>query len=208
MLRRLLPRQDNFFLLFEQLADLLIVTSNEFKHMLLDLSNPKKYVDTILQFEDKGDKIAFTTFESLHKTFITPFDRNDIRRLTHGLDDILDQINRCAQRFPFYELKEVPPEIRRLSELACEACAFLKEAIENLSHLKNNQKIIQHCLSIDRIESEAHTVVLEGEKNLFLHENDFKHFFKLKEIYQRIKLVINVTQDVGNIIKGIVLEYS
>lgn len=208
MLRRFLPRQDDFFHLFQQIADLLITSSSEFSKMLHDLHNQQKYVDMIAGHEEEADQIAYTTFERLHKTFITPFDRNDIHRLTSGLDDILDQINRCAQRFPLYGLKVVPAEIIRLAELCLEGCLALKEALYRLSSLKKAEEIFEYCSRINAIESEAHKMVLSGEKNLFLHEGDFKQFFKLKEIYSRTKLVIDALQDAGNIIKGIVLEYS
>lgn len=207
-LRRFLPRQDDFFHLFQQIADLLVTSSSEFSNMMHDLQNQQKYVDMIAGHEQEADDIAYTTFERLHKTFITPFDRNDIHRLTSGLDDILDQINRCAQRFPFYELKIVSPEIIRLTELCAEGSLALKEALYRLKSLKEADQIFEYCNKINAIESEAHQMVLSGERNLFLHENHFKQFFKLKEIYSRTKLVIDALQDVANIIKGIVLEYS
>lgn len=208
MLRKLLPKQDNFFRYFEQMADLLISTATEFNQLLHDLEMPKQYVDKIANFEHEADQIAYITFKQLHKTFITPFDRDDIHRLTSGLDDILDQFNRCAQRFPFYDLKVVPFEITRLAELSVDASFALKEALYRLNSLKNGDEIFTFCEKIDNCESEAHQMVLAGEKNLFLHEDHFKHFLKLKEIYARIKLVIDGIQDVGNIIKGIILEYS
>jgi uncharacterized protein Yka (UPF0111/DUF47 family) len=208
MLRKFLPRQDDFFNLFQQIADLVVVATTDFCEMLNDLHNQQHFVDKIAAHEVQADQIAFTTFERVHKTFITPFDRNDIHRLTGGLDDILDQLNRCAQRFPFYDLKSVPYEITRLSELALEASLALKAAVSHLNSLKKADTIFLLCEKIDATESEGHKMVLAGEKNLFLHENHFKQFFKLKEIYSRTKLVIDAQQDVGNIIKGIVLEYS
>lgn len=208
MLKKLLPSQDNFFGLFEKTADLLVLTTQQFHAMLNDLDNQQKYVDAIAAYEEDGDKIAHTTFELLHKTFITPFDRHDIHQLTSKLDDILDLINRCAQRFPFYELKSVPEEMIKLAQLSAQASMLLKDAVYQLHSLKKTDDIFQSCKGIDRLESEAHKIVLAGEKDLFLHENDFKQFFKLKEIYSRTKSVINSHQDVANIIKGIILEYS
>lgn len=208
MLKRLLPRQEGFFQLFQNSADVLVTTTTRFYAMLHDLPNQQEHVDAIAMHEDEADQIAHETFELLHKTFITPFDRHDIHQLTSTLDDVLDLINRCAQRFPFYELKKVPEEMVKLSELSVQASKLLKEAIYRLKSLKKSDEIIQYCEEIDRIESEAHQVLLVGEKDLFLHENDFKNFFKLKEIYSLTKSVINRCQDVGNIIKGIVLEYS
>lgn len=208
MLKRFLPSQNNFFQLFQQSADILALTSAQFYSMLNDLNHQQKYVDAIAAYEHEGDMLAHKTFELLHKTFITPFDRHDIHHLTSGLDDILDDINRCAQRFPFYQLTSVPKEMITLAQLTVQASGFLKDAVYHLNSLKKAEEIFTLCESINRIESEAHKVVLAGEEDLFLHENDFKHFFKLKDIYSRTKLVINSHEDVANIIKGIVLEYS
>lgn len=208
MLRRLLPRQDGFFTFFQKTADILVKAATEFHTMLLDLEHQQRHVDAIAALEEEADQVAHTTFDLLHKTFITPFDRHDIHKLTSSLDDILDLLNRCAQRFPYYQLKTVPDEMVTLAKLSVQATIAVKEIVYRLHSLKNPTQILNRCKDINDIESEAHQVVLLGEKDLFLNEKDFKHFYKLKEIYTRTKLVINSCQDVSNIIKGIVLEYS
>lgn len=209
MLKRLfLPPQDNFFALFQQAADKLMLASTEFSKLLQNLNQQQYYVDEIARHEEEADQIAHANFEMLHKTFITPFDRHDIHQLTSTLDDILDLINRIAQRFPFYQLETVPDEIVSLAKLSTEAVKHLKSAIYCLHSLKNSGEIFKHCNEIDIVESKAHLVVLAGEKKLFLEEENFKQFFKLKEIYNHTKSVINRCQDVANIVKGIVLEYS
>lgn len=208
MLKKFLPQEEGFFDYFQKTADILATTAIQFHAMLNDLNHQQQYVDAIAAYEDDADKIAHTTFELLHKTFITPFDRHDIHQLTSGMDDILDLINRCAQRFPFYHLDKVPDEMIQLAKQSMQASILLKEAIYRLHSLKKSEEILKFCEGIDEIESEAHKTVLIGEKDLYLNENDFKTFFKLKEIYSRTKEVINNYQDVANIIKGIVLEYS
>ena len=208
MLRRLLPKQESFFDLFEKAADKLQLASTEFSNMLQHLDNQQHYVDLIAKHEEEADQIAHTNFELLHKTFITPFDRYDIHALTSTLDDILDLINRIAQRFPFYQLTSVPDEMIRLSRLSTEATTQIRQSVSCLKSMKNAQTIFEHCKEIDKIEHKAHITVLAGEEKLFRDETDFKQFFKLKEIYGHTKLVINRCQDVGNIIKGIILEYS
>lgn len=208
MLRRLLPKQANFFEFFQQAADKLVLAATEFSTMLQNLPDQQTYVDLIAKHEEEADIIAHNNFELLHKTFITPFDRHDIHELTSNLDDIIDLINRIAQRFPFYNLRYVPEETIALSELSVKTTTKLKNAIYALHNLKNSQEIFRYCREINDLESEAHLVVLAGEKRLFNEEDNFKAFFKIKEIYNHTKLVINRCQDVANIIKGIILEYS
>jgi uncharacterized protein Yka (UPF0111/DUF47 family) len=208
MLKRFLPRQDGFFSLFQKAADLLVLTATQFHVLLTDLATQQKSVDEIATFENEADMVAHQTFQLLHKTFITPFDRHDIHKLTSKMDDVIDLINRCAQRFPFYNLQEVPHQMIELADLAVSCSKFLKEAIARLNSLSKSEEILKYCEHIDALESKAHKIYLDGEKDLFIDEQDFKTFFKLKEIYGQNKNVISHCQDVGNIIKGIVLEYS
>jgi len=208
MLKKFLPQEEGFFKLFQKTADILVNATTQFHTMLHNLPDQQKYVDAIAADEDQGDEITLATFELLHKTFITPFDRHDIHQLTSGLDDILDLINRCAQRFPFYHLKSVPEEIVTLAEIAMQCGLHLNKAVYHLHTLNKSQEIFEFCRAIDESESIAHQVVLAGEKKLYLEESDFKTFFKLKDILAQTKLVINRCQDVGNMIKGIILEYT
>jgi len=208
MLRRFLPSQDNFFAFFQKAADILVQAAIEFHTLLLNPENPKVHVDVIAAYEENADKIAHVTFELLHKTFITPFDRHDIHALTSKMDDVLDLINRCAQRLSFYELKQLPAELISLAEISVQCTQLLKEAISHLHALKNAPAILKSCNDIDHLEGQAHQLVLAGEKALFLKQDDFKTFFKLKEVYSWTKQVINGCQDAANTIKGIVLEYS
>lgn len=208
MLKRFLPGQENFFKQFQKIADILVQASYEFHSLLHDLSHPQNYVNAINAFEETGDRITHETFALLHKTFITPFDRNDMNHLIVGLDDILDLLNRCAQRFPYYQLEKVPDEILQLAKISMESSELVKKSIYELHTLKKSAEIFSYCEAIDAHESLAHQIVIAGETRLFAEETDFKRFFKLKEIYAQTKSVINSCQDVGNIIKGIILEYS
>ncbi|MCC2666383.1 MAG: hypothetical protein K0R24_1072 [Gammaproteobacteria bacterium] len=208
MLKRFLPIRTGFFRLFQNMADIIVDSTTQFHTMLHNLEQQQQYVDAIAANEEKADQIAHTAFQLLHKTFITPFDRQDIQKLTSGLDDILDLLNRCAQRFPFYGLQSAPDEMVNLAELSMQSSLLLKQAVYRLHSLKKSDEIFKLCEEIGENEGKAHQFVLAGEKKLFAHEKDFKQFYKLKEIYEKTKLVINSCQDVANTIKGIILEYS
>lgn len=208
MLKRFLPNQANFFELFQKSTDILVAAAKEFEALLHHLNDQQKYADAISDYEEKADEVAHSTYELLHKTFITPFDRHDISQLTSRLDDILDLMNRCAQRFPYYQIKKFPEELISLAGIALQSCVLVQKAIYRIHSLKKSHDIFKICEEIDANESKAHQFVIAGEKKLFVEENDFKNFFKLKEIYSQTKLVINACRDVSNTIKGIILEYS
>jgi uncharacterized protein Yka (UPF0111/DUF47 family) len=208
MLKRFLPKQTGFFDLFQKTAENLVSATTQFHHMLHDLPNQQNYVDIIAKYVADADLATHSTYTLLHKTFITPFDRYDIHHLIGGLDKVLYIINRCAQRFPIYQLNSVPTEMCKLAKVSMQSTILLNSAISQLKSLQNSSDISNLCDEIDKCEVDGHLIVLAGEKKLFAEEDDFKQFFKLKEIYSHTKLVINHCQVVGNMIRGIVLEYS
>jgi hypothetical protein len=208
MLKKFLPKEEGFFENFQGLTEQLVKATGHFSRMLSDLDNADQYAAEIAACEARGDAIVYSTLELLHKTFITPFDRYDIHHLTSGLDDILDAVNRSAKRFPMYRFTTIPQEILALGKLACHASELVKKAVGQLSSLKNDVEIINVCGQLNEVESAADHVLLAGVSNLFEQEVDFKHLLKTKELYEQINKVINACQDTGNLIKGIVLEYS
>lgn len=208
MLRRFIPRQESFFNYFQQSADVLHRAAEEFCVAMRDGARLQQAVDNIAEYEIKGDEITHKTFTVLHKTFITPFDRHDIHRLTSRLDDVLDLINRCAQRLPHYDLKILPDHLLRLADISLKSTALLREAIPRLKSLNCSDEIFEICQAVDSMEDEAHQCVITGERDLFLYEDDFKQFYKLKDLYARTKLIVDRCRDVAHIIKDITLEYS
>jgi uncharacterized protein Yka (UPF0111/DUF47 family) len=208
VLKKFLPKEEGFFENFQGLAEQLVKAASQFSRMLTDLENADQYALVISECEAQGDAVVYSTLELLHKTFITPFDRYDIHNLTSGLDDILDAINRSAKRFPMYRFSTVPQEAQALAKLALHATELVKKAVKQLSSLKNDVEILNVCSQLNAVESAADHVLLAGMANLFEQEMDFKQLLKTKELYEHINKVINACQDTGNLIKGIVLEYS
>lgn len=208
MLKRFLPQQKGFFERFQAQASLLVQASQLFARLLHELPNAVAIAHEIGVLEDRADVIANANFALLHKTFITPFDRHDIHQLTSGLDDVMDLINRCAQRFTWYKLTVVPRELIALADRVPQAVIWLKTAVGHLHSLKESDAILKACLAIDSIESQAEQDLMKGLAKLFEEENDFKLLLKLKALYEQIKSVINLCQDIANHIKGIVLEYA
>ena len=208
MLKRFLPRQEGFFERFQAQAALLMQASQQFGRLLHDLPNAVAIAHEIGVFEEQADAIANANFALLHKTFITPFDRHDIHQLTSGLDDVMDLINRCAQRFTWYKLTAVPRELTALADRVPQVVTWLKTAVGHLHSLKESDAILNACQAIDSIEGQAEQDLMVGLAKLFEEENDFKQLLKLKALYEQIKSVLNLCQDVANHIKGIVLEYA
>lgn len=208
MLSKLLPKQENFFILFQKVVNEVAAAAELFLQLVKNLEQAEEYAKIIAKHETEGDSITLATFDLLHKTFITPFDRNDIHQLTRKLDDILDTTNRTAQRIALYKIQKLPERVRKLADLGLGASASIKVIVKKLENLKYTPEIIEHCNAISEADSEAEHIMLAGVGELFADENDFKYLLKTKEIYEYSKAMISEYRDVADIIKGIVLEYS
>lgn len=208
MLKKLLPKQDNFFELFEQAANQLVSAAEHFLQLVNDLPHAMDYAKLIAEHEATADNYARATFDLLHKAFITPFDRHDIHRLTRKLDDILDVINRTTRRIVLYQFKVLPEAIPEITQLAVNSVHAVQKALIQLKNLKNAVAIIQLCNQISENDSQAEQIMLAGVDKLFTDEQDFKYLLKAKEIFDYTIGIVHECHDLADIIKGIVLEYS
>ncbi len=208
MLKRLLPRQDNFFALFQQASHLLVCGAEQFVMLTKDVAHADIHAKKIDDFESAADDCTLATFDLLHKTFITPFDRQDIHQLTRSLDDILDLINRNAQRIVIYQLASLPAEILQIADFTLGATNAIKVAIKHLENLKNASAIIQRCHAVSELDHQSEQTMMKGIGRLFSEEQDFKHLLKIKEIYEHSTAVVRQCHDLADLIKDIVLEYS
>lgn len=208
VLKKLLPKQENFFALFQQAAHQLVGAAEQFVHLVTDLAHADNYAQAIAEHESTADNWALASFDLLHKTFITPFDRHDIHQLTRKLDDTLDVINRTAQRITLYQIQVLPTQFAEIAQLVLSSSIAVRSALKQLEHLKNATTIINLCRSIGEHDSKAEHIMLQGVGKLFAEESDFKRLLILKEIYEYSTQIISECHDVADIIKGIVLEYS
>jgi predicted phosphate transport protein (TIGR00153 family) len=208
MLNRFLPKQANFFNLFQEAAQHLVGAAEQFHAMQKDLINAEKYAKIIAEFEAQGDNVARQSYDLLYKTFITPFDRHDILQLVRKLDDILDLINRTAKRIALYHLQSLPSEIEELAQLGVDSTNKLKGVLKQIANLKNADAILRECIQVNEAESRADHIKMTAVVKLFAQENDFKILLKTKEIIDYSKLIVSECHHLANIIKGIVMEYS
>src|SRR5438105_2857258 len=158
--------------------------------------------------ERAADKITHETITLLHRTFITPFDRETIHALITKMDDILDLIQDVTESIALYDLRAATPEAKQLAEICQQSCDRVKAAVGLLTNLKDPQAILKSCEEIDRLESDADRVMRSAMSKLFREENDLKQVMKLRVIYDLLESITDRCEDVANIIEGIVLENS
>jgi predicted phosphate transport protein (TIGR00153 family) len=158
--------------------------------------------------ERAADKVTHETIALLHKTFITPFDRDQIHQLITNMDDILDLIQDVAESIALYDLHCVTPEARQLAEICQICCERVRTAVGLLTNVKQSAAIMKVCEEIDRLESDADRVMRSALSKLFREENDLKQVMKMRVIYDLLESITDRCEDVANVVEGIVLENS
>jgi hypothetical protein len=208
MLGRLMPREGKFFDLFNAHAERIAEGGRELAVMIGTFTDLEAHAQRIDAVERAADKITHETIALLHKTFITPFDRDQIHQLITTLDDILDLIQDVAESVALYDLRRATPEAKQLAEINQMCCERVKTAVGLLTNIKHPEAILKCCEEIDRLESDADRVLRAAMSKLFRDEADVKNLIKLRTIYELLETISDRCEDVANIIEGIVLENS
>ena len=208
MLGRLMPREGNFFELFNAHAARIAEGSQELSAMMTSFTDLETHAQHIDAAERAADKITHETITLLHKTFITPFDREQIHGLITAMDDILDLTQDVAESVVLYDIRKITPEASQLAEICQMCCDRVRAAVALLTNIKQPDAILKTCEEIDRLESDADRVMRAAMSKLFRDEADVKQLIKLRSIYELLETITDRCEDVANIIEGIVLENS
>ena len=208
MFGRLMPTEGKFFEYFIQHGELCVKGGKEMVALMTNFDDLEHRVHAIESVEKQADKVTYAALDLLHKTFITPLDRDDIHKLITRMDDILDLMEDAAQTISLYDIKSITPEAKRLAELCQAGCEKVLAAVSLLDNMKNAREILNICSEIDKLESDADHVMRAAMSKLFRDEPDVRTLIKLKAIYEILETVTDRCEDVANIIEGIVLEHS
>ncbi|MEJ7928973.1 DUF47 domain-containing protein [Ramlibacter sp. AN1015] len=211
---KLLPREGNFFELFNQHAERIVEAARAFSQLVANYSDPhvrEQYNRDVDNAERAADRVTHEINRLIHRTFITPIDRDQIHQLINTMDDVADLIQDSAETMALYDLRAVNEEINRLTDLAVKCCERVKDAVALIGRLADPataEAALKTCEEIDRLESDADRVMRSAMSRLFREEPDVREVLKLKAIYELLETVTDKCEDVANLIEGIVLEHS
>jgi predicted phosphate transport protein (TIGR00153 family) len=206
MFGRLMSTEGKFFDLFIQHGELCVKGGKELVSLMTNFDDLEHRVHAIETIEKQADKVTHATLEMLHKTFITPLDRDDIHQLITRMDDILDLMEDVGQTIWLYDIKQITPEAKRLAELCQACCEKVLASVSLLHNMNNAREILSICAEIDRLESDADHVMRAAMSKLFREEPDVRNLIKLKAIYEILETVTDRCEDVANIVEGIIVE--
>ncbi|MFM2112148.1 MAG: hypothetical protein RLZZ271_808 [Pseudomonadota bacterium] len=211
---KLLPKEGNFFLMFNQHADRIVEAARAFSLLVENYADPslrEKYNIEVDNAERAADRVTHDVNKLIHQTFITPIDREQIHSLINTMDDVADLIQDSAETMALYDVRHMTDEIKRLTDLSLKCCERLRDAvklIDKLSDPATAEAALKTCEEIDKLESDADRVMRSAMSKLFREEPDVREVIKLKAIYELLETITDRCEDVANCIEGIVLENS
>ena len=205
----LLPREQSFFDQFTAHARLLVLGSEALRELLNGGPGMAAATAAIIRHEEEADEVARAVFLSVRRTFITPFDRSDIRDLTTALDDAIDQMQKTAKSISLFEVTEFQPEMREMGDLAIQAAYLTVEATELLRDMgRNAARLNAIAEAVTRIENRSDEIYDTGMKLLFGRSQDRPMDFIVgADILDHLEKVIDRFEDVSNSISGILIEH-
>jgi len=206
MFGRLLPRETSFFDFFEEHAALTIEGTKEFLSIVTTGANIPAKCRRISDIEHETDTITHRCVEALHKTFITPIDRDQIHTLITRMDDVMDYVEAAAERIELYEITTMTNDVRDLADVLHRAAQQVEGAVRGLRDLKDTHATLKLCIDINRLENEADAILRRSVARLFKEEKDPITVIKWKEVYENLESASDRCEDVANIIEGVILE--
>jgi len=203
---RLLPREEEFFDLFVEVAKRNQEAAGKLRE-LFDTPPERRtpIVEAIKRIEHECDQVTHEVVNRLDRTFITPLDREDIHQLASDLDDVIDTIDGTARRAQIFHLGTAPQGVRQLAEVIGRMTNTLGEAV---GRLKKGDDVIKYCVEAKRLEEEGDVIYHEALGLLFEKETNAIELVKWKEIYDNLERTLDEAEDVANVVESIALKHA
>lgn len=204
----LIPREAKFYDFFEQDVANLVTAAKELMDLFENYDDVETKVSRFIDLEHQGDVITHQIMGQLHRTFVTPLDREDIALLANSLDDIMDFIEGAARTAVLYRIARPTERARELAAIIFKVTAELNKAILCLRHRNKFKQILEHCVEVNRLENEADNVHHAALAELFDNATDIVDIIKWREIYEQLESATDRGEDVANALEGIVVKYG
>ncbi len=200
---QLIPRDEKFYDLFREQAENIHKAAGMLKELFDDFRDVEKRASEIKFLEHKGDQITHQLMMKLNRTFITPFDREDIHALGSALDDVMDLVDAAASRLVTYKVKQATPGAQQLSKVIVHGTEIIVKAIAQLHHPQN---MLEYCEQLTLIEEEADRIKGECVARLFENSTAPVEIIKWKEIYEVLEATTDKQEDVADVLEAVVLK--
>jgi predicted phosphate transport protein (TIGR00153 family) len=205
----LMPRDDKFFDLFEVSAKNMVRAAESLKDMIYVWDSFDEKLEEMTRIEHQGDTITHEIMFQLNRSFITPFDREDIGLLANSLDDVTDLIQSAADTMVLYKVKTPGKRARELADIIVQITTEVENVMPNLRrHNANLEKILNSCVEINRLENVADTIYRTALTELFEDDSDIADIIKWREIYEHMESATDMCEDVANVLESVALKHA
>ena len=203
LLSRLVPHDEQFFDLFNQLTTHLVTTARMLNELLADPAGVAEHVRQIKAEEHKADLLTAQVNQRIDKTFITPIDREDIHMLASRLDDVIDLVDGTARRFQMLHISHVRPPARQLADVLLRAADRIQQGVATM---RKPGLVNQHAAEIKRLEEEGDAIYHEAVGELFTGSPDPLEVMKWKEMYDTLERAIDSCMGVAQVLQSIAFK--
>jgi len=200
------PKEDKFFELFRATAEIACEASLKLVDYMSDGEFSEEKNMEIKDIEHKGDKMQHEILKQLNKSFITPFDREDIYAIAKGLDDIIDHIEYTASRFIMLNIDKPTEEARELGDLIAQSCVEVKNVMEEMKSMKSSKELAAKIIEVNRLEEVGDKLSRKAIKDLFRSDKPVLEIIKWREIYEALENTMDACEDVANAVEGVVMK--
>ncbi len=207
-LKFFLPKDCNFFDLFEEQVSHAVRAASFFKEVVSHGGVSEEMLSKMGEIEHQADDVAHKIIEQLNKTFITPFDREDIHFLTTQLDDIVDMLNTIVSRLRLYNITGVNKNMVEFAAVIEQSVQAVARAIGGLRNIKNVQVVFDACVEVNRLENVGDTMRDRVLMELFTTVQNPIEVIKWKDIYEDAETVLDVCEDVAHIVDSIMVKQA
>ncbi|MBN2754402.1 MAG: DUF47 family protein [Candidatus Goldbacteria bacterium] len=208
MLSRFFPKEFNFFEFFDKQAVNLVDAAACFREIVAQPEVSEESQTKMKEIERNGDKMAYAIMDHLNKTFITPFDREDIHQLAKEMDEVNDIMNTVVARMRLYKLKGPDKNMVQFAELITQAVNVISGAVAGLRDMKNMNNILKACVEVGNLESLGDRLRDSALMELFENEKDPIQVIKWKEIYQIAETSLDICKHVAHNIESILVKQA
>jgi len=202
---RLLPRDEQFFDLFEKAAGVVLAGAETLLQMLNDFDNADIYRKKIGDLEHEGDAVIHAVMDKLNRSFVTPFDHEDIRAIASRLDDIIDYTQAAAERLVLYQVKAPYLDSTELAGVLVQTVRQVQIVVSLLRDLGQRRVILEHCIEINRLENSGDKLYREALGRLFA-DGDVLELIRWKEIFEQIEQAVDECEDLADVIESLVVK--
>ena len=203
-----IPREEKFFDLFQDSAENMVKAAHSLKEMINNWEHVEGKVAEITELEHKGDTITHEIMSRLNRTFVTPFDREDIVDMAHSLDDVTDFIHSAADSMLLYKVERPGERAKELADIIVQATEEVEKVLPQLKRRIILSSVLKRCVEINRLENLADRVYRSAIAELFNDSTDMAHIIKWREIYAHMESATDRCEDVADVLEGVAIKHA